>query len=69
MSELGFSDTEAKGRNGYFKANRATVVTIDGKVWLEVFSKRQGGSAPIRMEMSVEDTRVLADVLLFELSK
>jgi hypothetical protein len=50
------SETNARGRNGWFAAKTVTVEQhVPDKVWLNVYSKRPGEIAPIVLEMTVAD--------------
>lgn len=50
-----FADSEAKGRNGYFRLAEADVWRHDGKVRIELFSKVRGDSPPVVVELTPAD--------------
>lgn len=62
MTDIKLKDTEARGRNGWFRADHFTVEVVDDEiypVWLDVFSKRPTYPGPIHLEMSLEDVQAL----------
>lgn len=57
--------SEAKGRNGYFRARSADVCVVDGQIWLDVWSKnRSGDAAPCRLMLVPGDAVSIAEALL-----
>ena len=67
---IDFQGSEAKGRNGYFRAHHATVEPAPrsgsaGEVWVDVFSRREpSNAAPCRLMLSPEETTMLAHAML-----
>jgi hypothetical protein len=62
-------DFGATGRNGPFRPATVEVSRIPNHkdiphVWVEVYSKRQGDTAPIALYLPVEDATILAQAIL-----
>lgn len=58
--------SQAKGRNGYFvlhKLNSWRWPNDLQPVWLEFWSKREGEAPPIRMQLTMEDAKLLREAL------
>ena len=60
-------DTEAKGRNGWFRSTSAEVFQAENLVvHVDIRADRSGWNAPCRMELSPRDAKALAYALLAE---
>ena len=64
MLKLTLKDTEARGRNGWFRAREANLETIKEYVCLDVVSKRPVLPGPVRLELSLRDAESLGRLLL-----
>lgn len=66
MIEVKFRETgerHARGRNDWFTPAWAWLLEFDGRVRLEVYSKRAPGSPPIVVELQPGDARALAKAI------
>jgi hypothetical protein len=70
MNEITFSgESDAKGRNGYFKLHRADQMVIGAtahdpkRVIVEFMSKRTGNAPPISLQLTEADAATLAGFL------
>lgn len=69
-------DRMCRGRNGWFKPARVWAMWIDGHIYdkdnyldIGVYSKREGGSAPIILRLSLADSLKLVEVIGQEIEK
>lgn len=55
--------SRVKGRNGYFTLQSAELTPVKNKIFLELYSKRRDGSAPVYMQLTSEDAEKLSALL------
>jgi hypothetical protein len=65
MPEVIFSDSQARGRNGWFKMASASLYT-DGhdRINVNIVSKKSAFPGPVVLELSLQDAIALAAELL-----
>jgi hypothetical protein len=64
METVSFRDSEARGRNGWFRVASASLYTASGRVNVDVVSKRAVCPGPVFLELSPEDATALAHAIL-----
>jgi len=64
MVELTFQDSEARGRNGWFRMAAASLHEDRGRVHVNIVSKRAVIPGPVYLELSSRDALVLAGALI-----
>jgi hypothetical protein len=55
MQSLTIHDTEARGRNGWFRAALVTLFADEGRIHVDIMSKRAVCPAPICLQLSLRD--------------
>jgi hypothetical protein len=62
---LNLKDSEAKGQNGWFRADRVAIRYLPSdRIHVEIRSERSGWNAPCQLELCPEDCRAIAELLL-----
>ncbi len=64
MTELVFSNSEGRGRNGWFRVASAQLHDYRNKVEVNITSKRPVVPGPIYLELSAEDAVLLGRALI-----
>ena len=63
MQSLTIYDTEARGRNGWFRAALVTLYSDEGRINVDIMSKRAVCPAPICLQLSVRDAANLGTTI------
>ena len=64
MERISLTQTEGRGRNGWFRAREALVLAIEERVDLDVVSSRPSFPGPVRLELAPDDAAALANGLI-----
>ncbi len=64
MRSVNFGNSEARGRNGWFRMAQATLHTSRDRVHVNIVSKRAVAPGPVYLELSLEDAAALGIELI-----
>jgi len=64
MVTVAFRNSEARGRNGWFRMASASLDVARGRINVDVVSKRAVCPGPVCLELSPEDATALAQAML-----